>query len=232
LPQENQTGIELSSFKAIKIDKGPFESKEYNVFLGDMCNLYFDSIQNKNKPEMLFIPESLKDFISVDKSKDTLNIQLNLWDLCQKYKSGEYKQYSISGINLHFIISKIDVINKLQDLSVHIKNVETDTIKIDSHGDVRIDSCKANVIDPVTRTYYKKLTVENCVARKINLDLDYGNNRNIGNCHIDEENLTGSKKHNITHHRNETEKINWLPKNKDAMLNLTIQGDTTQILIQ
>ncbi|MDR0393679.1 MAG: hypothetical protein LBH77_00825 [Tannerella sp.] len=233
LPQENQTGIELDTFHVIKIDKEAFDSKEYSISPGDLCELYFDSIRDQNKPDMLFIPEALKDFVSVDTSKDTLNIKLNLWDLCRKYKSDEYNYYSISGINLHFIISKINVINELQELSVKIKNIETDSIKIDSRGDVRIDSCKVGVIEPVVRTDRRRLTIENCIARTINLDLDYMKNWDIGeNCTICEENFTGSKDYHVTIHKNEAGKINWLPKNKEAKLNFTIQGDTTQIQIR
>jgi|GEM_PF-2965217 len=231
LPQDKETGIDLAPFRTVIIDEIPNNSEKYNLFVGNNCTLYIDSIPEKNNPERLFIPESLKDFISVETSEDTLTVKLNIPGLYEKYNSNEYKHYSVSGVNFHFIISEIDVINKLRELSVSVKNIETDTIKIDSYGDVYIDSCKASVIDPAVKTNYKKLTIKDCEVRKINLDLDHGNHWNVENCIIEEENLTGSKTHNIIHHRNEPGKINWLPKNKDANLNITIQGDTTQILI-
>ncbi len=231
LPQENPTGIELGSFKTITIDKEPYETNEYNIYLReDDCNLYIDSTPEQNNPDMLFIPESLKDYISTGITGDTLNIRLKIWDLHNKYKSDKYRSHSVAGINLHFTLSKIDIINKLHDLSIQVKNIETDSVKINSRGSIYIDSCKINVITPVIKTEYynKKLTITNCEAKKVNLDLDNSHRWNFENCNIEEENLTGSHIHNIT--QNESGKINWLPKNKDATLNITVQGDTTQII--
>ncbi|MDR1222295.1 MAG: hypothetical protein LBL07_05375 [Tannerella sp.] len=229
LPQENQTGIELPPFRTVIIDEEPYESEEPHITSGDNGSLYIHSIPEKNSPAMLFIPESLKDCVSTGMTGDTLNIKLKLLDLHNKHKSDEYKHHAVFGINLHFIPSEIDIINKLRNLSIQIKNIETDTVKVNSYGDVSIDSCNADVITPVIRTGYKKLTVKNCRAKKINLDLDSNSHWNIENCNIEEENLTGSRNHDMIRHRNESGKINWLPKNREAKLNITVQGDTTQI---
>jgi hypothetical protein len=243
LPQDHQAGITLPSFKTVIIEseephamsEAPHAMDKYGHIDIDVrdCNLYIDPVSGENNPEMLFFPESLKDFISTGMSNDTLKIRLDMWNLCRKYKSEEHRVSYVSGINLRFVIAKIDVVNKLSDLSITIKNIETDRIKVDSYGNIRIDSCKAEVIEPLIRSGYHKLIVENCVSHAVNMNLDYVKKWNIKeNCTIDEVNYTGSGEHHIIVHRNTSEKMNWLPKKKKAKLNLTIQGDTTQILIQ
>jgi hypothetical protein len=161
LPQDHHTGITLPSFKKVIIELEPHDTDEYSLFHLRDCNLYIDPVSGENNPEMLFFPESLKDFVSTGISNDTLKIRLDMWNLCRKYKSEEHDASSISGINLRFVIAEIDVVNKLLDLSITIKNIETDRIKVDSYGNIRIDSCKAEVIEPLIRTGYHKLIVEN-----------------------------------------------------------------------
>jgi hypothetical protein len=231
LPQDRPAGIEPAPFRTVIIDEEPCEPEEgHRMTFGDNCNLYIDSMAEKNSPERFLIPESLKDFVSAGTTGDTLNIKLNLWELHEKYKSAGYEHHVVTGIDLHVIPSTVDIINKLQNLSIHIKNIGTDTVKINTCGDLSIDSCHVNVIDPTVRTGYKKLTVTNCHAKKMHLDLDNNHHWNIENCHIEEEDLTGSRTHSITQHRNESVKINWLPKTKEAKLNITVPGDTAQII--
>jgi len=233
LPQDNMTGIELAPFKTILINEIPFETKNYYYYgISDNCNILFNSAPANSSPEMLFIPGVLKDFISVNTSNDTLLVTLNLRDLSEKYRNNEHRFQAISGINLHFNISNLDIINNSGTLGLHIKNFETDSIKINSHGNIFIDSCKALFIDPQIINSYKDLGITNCDIKRINLDLDKMHNWSIGNCNIEEQHLTGSGKHDIKQHRNEASNIMWTPKNKDAELNIKIQGETTQIIIR
>ena len=231
LPQDNMTGIELASFKTILIDEFDLNSNGYNYGITDMCNIFFDSVPVDSNPDMLFIPDVLKEFISVNTSNDTLVVKLNLLDLGEKYRTEEHRFQSISGVNMHFNISKLDIVNKAP-LSVIIKNVETDSIKIVSNGDIFIDSCKALLIDPQLLVSYRSLKVTNSDVKRIDIDFDNIRNWNIENCNIEEEFFTGSGRHDIIKHRNEASNIMWVPKNKDARLNIGIQGDTTQIIIR
>ena len=231
LPQDNMTSIELAAFKTIVIDEIQQESQNHSFSIRDFSSVNFDSIPEENNPDMLFIPESLKDFIIINTSDDTLTIKLNINELGAKYKSQNFRYQYISGINMRFCTSKIDVINKLRRLSVNIKNIETDSIKIKSHGKVFIDSCKVQFMDPFMEAGYERLKITNCDIKRINLDLDHIHSWNIEKCNIEERFFTGSRGHNIILH-NEPAKINWIPKNENAALNIKIQGDTTQIIIQ
>jgi len=231
LPQDNITSIELGSFKTIVIEEIQFESKKNYFGLSDNCNIFFDPPTENNNTDMLFIPAALKDFISIATTDDTLTIKLNLLELGKKYKNNEYSFQAFSGINMYFKTSKLDIINFTKVIPVNIKNIETDSIKITSNGNIRIDSCKALFIDPKLTIDYRNLNVTNSEIKIISLDLDNIRNWNIENCTIEEEYITGSGKHHITQHRKESTTINWIPKNENAELNIKIPGETTKIII-
>ena len=230
LPQDNVTGIELGAFKTIIIDEIPYEGSHYYI-QNNYGSINFDSIPEKGKPDMLFVPESLKDFVVINTSNDTLTIKLNMPELEKKYKSDDHKETDISGMNMYISAAKTDIINRLR-LSVNIKNIETDSIKIISNGSIFIDSCKAQFIAPVLKSNHEKFNLTNCNVKRINLDCDHVRNWNIENSNIEEKHITGSGNHNITLHRNESGKIKWFPKNDKAELNIKIPGDTTEIIIQ
>ena len=230
LSQNNITGIELSSFNTIVIDEVPYESEEYKYYISNDCHVYFDSITEKDDPDMMFIPESFKDFVLTDFHGDTLKIKLDKHGIGNKYKSEEHRHHSILGLNISFRVSKIDIINNVQNLSVNVSNIETDSIKIISYDDIIIKSCKAQYIAPILKTNHKKLEITNSEAKRVNLDIDDIRNWNIENCNIEEQYITGSRKHHITQHRKESGIINWIPKNNNAELNINVKGDTTQII--
>ena len=232
LPQDNMTGIELPSLKTILIDEIPFESNNHLYGITDKCSIFFDSIPANSSPGMLFIPSVLKDYISFNASNDTLTVKLNLRDLGNKYRSDEYAFHSISGVNLYFTISNLDIISNIQLIPVNIKNIDTDSIKINSRGDIWIDSCKVQLIDPRIMDNYRSLKVTNCNIKRITIDMDNIRNWNIENCVVEEEFFTGSERHNMFLHRNDSGTKKWMPKNKNARLNIEIQGDTTQFIIR
>ena len=229
LSQENKTGIELPSYKKILIDEAPFKSEEgyYNGFSNN-CSIFLELNPEEHNSDMLFTPESLKDFIAIDTYDDTLKIIINFMGLGKKLKNDENKNRFYSELDLHFNISNIDVTSNIRRLSITAKNIHTDSIIVKSSGNIYIDSCKADVIEPVTK--YRRLTIKNSDLKKLNLDLDYADIWHIENCNIEEEYLTGGKTHNITQNKDESRIIHWHPKNKNAKLNITIESDTAQII--
>ena len=188
----------------------------------------------------LFIPKSLNDCVSFQTKGDTLVIKINIDKVMEKnayqIETFERKEtrhavssQTIGGINLYLYISNVRVINTVRGIQTLVHNIVTDSIIVHSHAKISIDSCKANVIEP----YCNQLTVTNCVAKSLFLDLDRINNWDIDNCDIERRIFTGSKRnHSITTNVNEVASINWLPKNKDASLNMTFKGDSVQITTQ
>ena len=228
LSQDNKTGIELPPYKTILIDEVAIEANgRYSNRLSTGCNLYIDPISENQNPDMIFVPESIKDVVSFDTYGDTLKIMINVLEL----DSNDKKMFQFySGLNLYLNISKIDIISNVSQLSVTARNIQTDSMKIKSSGNIFIDSCKADVITPSLFASYRQLLIKNSEMIKLNLDLDNISNWKIENCNIEEENLTGSKTHRITQRKDESKIINWHPKNNKAILNITIESDTARII--
>ena len=67
LPQDNKTGIELPSFKTIVIEDIAYSKRDYSYGLTtNKCNVYFEPTTEEDSIDMLFIPEVLKDFVSIN----------------------------------------------------------------------------------------------------------------------------------------------------------------------
>ena len=232
LPQDNKIGIELPPFKTIVIEEVIYDKPALNYSVSGNCNIYFEPTTEAHNTDMLFVPEALKDFVSIHSSDNVLTIKLDISASIVKYKNNESSYNAVSGVNLFFNISRIDIINKTNVLPVTINNIETDSMTIHSKGDINIVDCKALLIDPHLDVSYRKLSIKNSDVKRVNLDLDNIRNWNIENCNIEEQYITGSKKFYITQHKNEAGTINWIPKEKDAELNIKIQGEPAKITIQ
>jgi hypothetical protein len=77
----------------------------------------------------------------------------------------------------------------------------------------------------------KGFLLTNSQAKELSIDLDQiEGDWQIENCDIEVKNLTGSKKHNVSLSKNEAKIINWIPKNQDAELTVTLKGDTAKIV--
>ena len=236
IPQDNQIGINLDPHRVIVIeedftgvrfeDENRPNSIRTNMYIGG-SNLIINQIM-KEMENKLYIPEALNGCIATKMNDDTLTIQIKYYELRKKYDNTDsIESILFSGVNLCLQISNVNIINKMSGSSLKVSNIETDSVVIDSRGNVLIESCKANFINPV----FGKLTVKNSVVKTMLLDLDRRSSTwNLEGCEIENQNLTGSGRHNITLHRNETGTINWHPKNKDAELNIKVSGDTTQIV--
>ena len=242
LPQTDKTGMNIESYKVIVLES---EESIYYYWFANEEGLFIQPALTNDEENKFFIPEALNDFISTQTNNDTLIIKINFDEVMEKYStidealkkrqiSGIQYAISVSGFNLYLHASNVNVINKLNDIQTRISNIKAESIKIYSTGDVVIDSCKVNVIEPVLEPSYRKLTIENSIVKVLNLDLDRMGTWNINNCNIETSNFTGSGRNNdITLSQPEKfGRINWLPKNKDAELNIILKGDTAQISFQ
>ena len=236
IPQDNQIGISLEPHRVIVIEEDftgvRIEDEKTPGMIRFNMGINISSLTiNQIVPEMeskLYIPEALNGCIATIIHDDTLTIQIKNYELRKKYDKEDSVAYiSFSGVDLCLHISNVNIINKVSGNSL-LHNLETDSIVIDSRGDVLIESCKANFIHSVNG----RLTVKNSIVKAILLDLDRRGSWNLEGCEIENQIFTGSGRNYVTWNRNETGTINWHPKNPDAELNLKIQGDTTQIVFQ
>ena len=240
LPQTDRTGMNIKPYKVIVLESE--ESIYSYYFANENEGLFIQPAPTSDEENKLFIPEVLNDFITTKTNNDTLTVKINFDELMEKYGtidealkkcqiSDTRYGISVSGFNLYLHTSNVNVINTLNDLQTRISNIKAESIKIYSTGDVVIDSCKVNMIEPVLEPSYRKLTIENSSIKMLNLDLDRMGTWNISNCNIETSNFTGSRRYNnITLSQPEMfGRINWLPKNKDAELHITLKGDPAQI---
>ena len=227
IPQDNQIGISLAPPYHVIV----FEEEETEIqagyalaFASNDSELNVCPVRTEEEADKLFIPEALYDFISVKTNNDTLTIKIKNDELGKKYEKESGKHIVLSGVHLYLHTSHVNVIN-YTGIQTKIRNVETDTIKIYSNREILIDSCKADIIDPVSRKW-ESISVTNCTAKVINLDFDRISRWTIKDCNIETQNMTGSGRHNVNIHENEIGKIKWIPKNEKAELNIKIQGET------
>ena len=242
LPQADKTGIHIESYRAITLESERSDTSRYDYYYtNEESGFFINPATNPSEENILFIPEALSEFITTQINNDTLTVKIKLDEVREKYcileEAKEDNRFylrrhliAISGVNLYLHTTNINVINRLNGVPTQISNMDTDSIKIYANGEITVDSCKANVIEPNSN---RKITVTNSVANMLNIDLDRINNWNIDNCDIEATNYTGSRRnHNIIITRNERGTINWLPKNKEAELSLKFKGDSAHISYQ
>ena len=246
IPDGNKPCFDVKPYRVIifSLDRTFDESQYYYMFNNDNCGLFINPAPEKEKENTLVVPETLNNFISTQIKWDTLIVKINFDELRKKYRIQDEEfennkrttmRYGIvvSGLNLYLHSSNINIINNLDGLRTKIKNIETDSIKIYSMGHVTIDSCKAILINPVRG---KDFTLTNSSAKILNIDFDLiqGGWKEENN-KINIKNYTGSRDNHEMNIKQDIgckdEVINWLPKNKDAKLNIRLNGDTAQLKV-
>jgi hypothetical protein len=226
IPQDHETGIETGTYRTVVLEREkPAEVKQiYYVFAEGNCGLHLKPVTAENERNKLFIPAELFDFVSAETRNDTLTIKIKMEELSGKYRENERMHVSFTGINLRLHTADVDVINRLFEIPVFIRHIATDTVRVNSQSDVRIESCTVRVVEPLTARSFR---ISDCKINTLNIDLDLANKWNVEKSKVGTENFTGSGNHNIILTDNESKNINWLPKNKDSKLNITLKGDTT-----
>jgi hypothetical protein len=219
------TGIDVKPYRVVVFECEYSDSIDYYCADSE-CRLSFNPVSGRDEENKLFMQENLRDFITVNSSNDTLRLRLRLNDLCRKYNENLRSYAIISNINLRLHTSDIDIINNVRGMTIEIKDIETDSIKIDVRSNVNIYSCTANVINHLRSTGF---VMKGSEVKELNLDLDNVHAWSVENSKIKEENLTGSNKHNVQQGRNESRRVNWFPKRKEAELHVTL-SDTAQII--
>lgn len=226
IPLDQKTGIDINSYQVIVLDKEQTDTEVNYYWNTENCCLTFNPVTIENERNKIFMPEALSDFVTINIFDDTLTVKVNVEELRKKYLDTNKYNIVISGLQFNLHTSAVNVVNKLNDVRTEIRNIETDNIDIKTSGDVTIYGCntdKAAILSGSLKIIDSKI-------KELNLDLDHMRSWKIENCTIEVENLTGGNNHNIQQPKDEAEKINWLPKNKDARLNVTLYGDTSQIV--
>ena len=233
ISQENIISIDVEAYKTIWMDSEPNMCNEYNVYPEGTISI--KPVTVPNEENKLFLPKELTQFIDMVSSNDTLIIRFKIKDLYDKYAENisrnKHLSSRIGGFNLSVHTNTVDIISNLSGIKTDVRNIETDKIKINTSGDIYIDSCQADIIEPYIRGNRKKFELKNSQVKELNTDLDcMANNWKVENCDIEVENLTGNGTHNIVLPKSKAKVLTWIPKNKNAALNVTLYGDTARIV--
>jgi len=238
IPQDKSIGIDIAPHRVVVLEEvnreAGFEEETKSGKIYISVNYYYSSKNSltlspiaSGGGDKLIFPEKLDGCIVATTHNDTLTVQVKVDELQKKFKKKPEKELLFfSGINLTVCTSNVNIINKISNFQTVVANIETDSIKIHADGNILIESCNAFDIDPGLDG---NLTVKNSMAKTINIDLDRRRSWKFEGCKIEYQNMTGSRKHNVTIHKNESGIINWSPKNSKAELNLKFQGNATQI---
>ena len=225
--QGNIITISVEPYQTIRIDKTTENSDIINFFTYGTIQL--KPVINEKDKNKLSMPEELLRSTDITSSNDTLIIQINTDKLYEQYKK-EVNWQVIEDINYFLYTNTVDVICNLSGIKVDIRNMETERIKINTYGDINIDSCQTNLIEPYMNKG-RKFLLKNSQVKELNIDLDkIGSTWLIENCNIDVENLTGSGNHRTNLSKSEAKTMNWIPKNADARLTVNLQGDTAKVM--
>ena len=234
ISQENIIAVDVELYQTIKVDQVQIQ-EERSVYLSGTIRLI--PVINQEDKNKLLLPEELLRFTDITSSSDTLIIRLNTSALYEQYMTNKdkeentYSTNTIDGINFFAHTNNIDVICNVSGIKTDVRNIITDKININTNGEIEIDSCQANLVEPYIKSNSRRFLLKNSQVKELNIDLDQiGTSWKIENCDIEVENLTGSGNRRISFPKIETKIMNWIPKDKDAQLTVTLYGDTASIV--
>ena len=229
--QDSMQRIKVNPYKTIRLTTEVTQHEcDYNVTPEGEFSLI--PATNDAETNHFSFPKELSDFFTATSVNDTLFIKINMKQLQDKFgfKNKNGIRRMVSGFVFEANTNNIDVINDFSEINVTVRNIETDKIAITGFGSVYIENCKADVVLPAVKAEYREFKLKDSQVKKLNIDLDNMGNWFVENCDIEEENLTGSKSSHVQLPKSEAKAMNWLPKNNDAQLSVTLSGDTARIV--
>ena len=228
--QENIISVDIEPYKTIWIDGEYTEDNQFYL----TGKLLLKPVLREYEKNKLFLPEELLPFTDIISSNDTLIIRLKLEGLIKQYdpikSKNKHVLHILDGVNFVMHPNTVDVISNINGIEIDIRNMKTDRIDISTPGEVSIDSCQVGRINPIMRGW-RLFRIKNSQVKELNIDLDQmERNWQVENCVIEVENRTGSGNYIDHLPKGAAKNVNWIPKNKDAQMTMTLRGDTARIV--
>ena len=235
ISRENKKEIELDFFKTISINYLN-DTIDYNISPRGTISIRPLLGNEKNK---LIVSEEMNSYLTLNISNDTLKILFDRKKFYEKYRlDEEYPQYkhfytSIEGGEMTLQSNYVDIISNFTALDIDIKDIRTNHIKVSTFASILIDSCEAISVSPYNYNLNnQKFTLKNSKVEELNIDLDFISNWSVEKCELTRKNITGSGKNSANLNKYESMELNWLPKDRNATLNLTLYGDTSKVVVK
>lgn len=236
IPQEDMKSFDLSSFKVLsfKVDENAPVDGDKRV----EGNIVLAPAKSKGDKNQLTFTNNISPYVNYEIVGDTLNIRLKHGDICKAYADsiGDWGSY-VRGVTLTLSINnpEIQIISEIPRFGVIANDIDVNKLSVVANEcSIVIQESK---IGELSASIYREggsgsVFLAKNTINTFNLDLDNVNNWGVKECQIGTENLTGSGNHNTQQSKSEAKIVNWIPKHKDAIMNVSLRGDTTQIKFQ
>lgn len=221
LDSKDLTSIRVAPYHTVKLEMPDPEARMAAMPVGTIS---FKRPSSQDQKTKLFMSKELGKSTIVKVVNDTLFVSID-WQKLKELRFPQSKASSIAGINYMIYSDNVDFINSIPTMKTEINGLDAQYIRVNSEGSVKVESCTVDKLESAKGD----LNLKNNKLKQLNLDLDEIYNWKVENCQIDEENLSGGKKHYIRTPRSETKALNWHPKNKDAKLSIELSADSARL---
>lgn len=237
------TSIDIPPYKFIMLN---MESNDDFIYYPGTLDIHplMDENEKKKWPfpnagekDKLIVTEVLKPNIRQVLSGDTLKLFLKPTDKMLRGAKDRRMYHLDSEVNmLLFTDSDINIINNIQFISVNIKDITANSIRVGSHGKTWLQNCTVNTFNPAiddkseSFLMIRNLSIDNSKIDVLNCRFVEDNELNINNSKIETGNLYGYTNNKIIIPSNTFKKINHVKKSDERALNVEILSDTVQFI--
>lgn len=210
------TQMDVSPFRVVNVslDAGKQLGKR-SVAVGGGLSVV-KSVDGKNR---LSYPKDLEHYLSVVTENDTLYLKFKI----SESKSEKQDKFflEISKMVLTADSSLVAVQSKIPGFFIKLKKMEADSVSLKAFF-INVDSCRFRSLS-VQKAL--SLNLKNSCIHNTYLDLDSISGWSADSCRLENEYLTGSKRHYNDLKKGECRRMYWSPKKKDAKLNITLKEE-------
>lgn len=209
------TQMDVSPFRVVNvsIDTGKLNKRRVAV---DGGLSVVQSVDGKSK---LSYPKGLEHYLSAVTENDTLYLKFKISDSNAKKQDKFFLE--ISKMILTADSSLVAVQSEIPGFFVKLEKLEADSVSLKAFF-LNVDSCRFRSLS-VQKT--RSLKLKNSCIHNTYLDLDSVSGWSADSCKLENEYLTGSKRHYNDLKKGECRRMYWNPKNKDAELNITLEAE-------
>lgn len=231
IPQGDVTTYDLDSFQVLRFETVSGDGYSGRMLKGELIVRSQISETDKNQ---LVVPSAISRYINMEAVGDILKIRVDREAILELYKDSIDKKYeSLTGLDMSLYLSdrNVKIMNTIPYINVFVDSLNADMVDmLVESGKIKVKSSKITHLRTQAHRYGSFLLQQSEIDT-LTLDLDNINGWTITDSRIEVENLTGSGYHNVQQSKRESKVFNWIPKNKDAKLNMSV-SDTLQVVFK
>lgn len=211
---------ELPAFRVIWLTQTEMNTEERSVWL---ANSLLEVQPSKAGKNTFSCSKKVNEYLKVTVAEDTLKVLFDypLDKLSQEFKDSKYVGLSIGNMQLNMKQDVECIINDIYMQKMVLKNLEKDSLSINTSNSVLVDSCCFAALRIIRSG--RDVDFQSGSINNLYLDLNMMDNWSVNTekCHIDTEYLTGHNA-NVQLQKGECKRMLWIPKNDNSKLNVTL----------